>query len=145
MVQLYCGVLKHSSFSSKLGPEQKTQNLSEQHQFLPSSPTSYIGEVLMVYSADVWTIPRSRIFWRHAMPPLLQGLKVAEDPLSVILTSTFPHLLLTRNRVAELTLTAFQSESGLRVTQRLSPFPLGVLTNYSNPNLIAPGRLVVSG
>ena len=76
---------------------------------------------------------------------LLQGLKVAEDPLSVILTSTLPHLLLTGNRVAELTLTTFQSESGLQVTQRLFPFLLGVLTNYNDPDLIAPGRLVVSG
>ena len=78
--------------------------------------------------------------------PLLQGLKVAEDPLSVILTSTTPpYLLLTGNRGAELTLTASQNESGLQVTQRLSPFPLEVLTNYNDPDLIAPGRLVVSG
>ena len=70
---------------------------------------------------------------------------MAEDLLSVILTSTLPHLHLTGNRVAELTLTAFQSGSGLQVTQRLSPFPLDVLTNYNDPNLIALGRLVVSG
>ena len=76
---------------------------------------------------------------------LLQGLKVAEDLLSEILTSTLPQLLLTGNQVTELTLIAFQSESGLQVTQRLSPFPLDVLTNYIDPNLIAPGRLVVSG
>ena len=76
---------------------------------------------------------------------LLQGLKVAEDPLFEFLTSRLLHLPLTGNWVAELTLTAFQSESGLQVTQRLSPFPLGVLTNYSDPDLIAPSRLVVSG
>ena len=77
--------------------------------------------------------------------PLPQGLKVAEDPLSKILTSTLSLQLLTGNQVTELTLTAFQSESGLQVTQRLSPFPLDVLTNYNDPDLIAPGRLVVSG
>ena len=76
--------------------------------------------------------------------PLLQGLKVAEDLLSKILTSKPSQLLLTKNRVAELTLTAFQSESGLRVIQRLSSFPLDVLTNYNDPDLITPGRLVVS-
>ena len=70
---------------------------------------------------------------------------MAEDPLSEILTSTLPQLLLTGNRVTELTLTAFQSESSLQVTQRLSPFPLDVLTNYNDSDLIAPGRLVVSG
>ena len=75
--------------------------------------------------------------------PLLQGLKVAEDPLSEILK--LPLLLLTGNRVGEPTLTAFQCRSGLQVTQRLSPFPTDVLTNYNDPNLIAPGRLVVSG
>ena len=77
--------------------------------------------------------------------PLPQGLKVVEDPLSEILTSILSLLLLTGNWVTELTLTAFQSESGLQVTQRLSPFPLDVLTNYNDPDLIAPGRLVVSG
>ena len=77
--------------------------------------------------------------------PLLQGLKVAEDPLSEILTSTLSHLLLTGNRVTELTLIAFQSESGLHVTQRLSPLSSDVLTNYNDSNLIAPGWLVVSG
>ena len=75
---------------------------------------------------------------------LLQGLKVAEDPLSEILTSKPSQLLLPGNRVAELTLTAFQIESGLRITQRLSPFPLDVLTNYNDPDLITPSRLVVS-
>ena len=70
---------------------------------------------------------------------------MAEDPLFVTLISTLPHLILTGNRVAELTLTAFQSESGLQVTQRLPLFPIDVLTNYNNPDLIAPGRLVVSG
>ena len=77
--------------------------------------------------------------------PLLQGLKVVEDPLSGILNSTLPHLLVTGNRVAELTLTAYQSESSLQVTQRLSPFPLYILTNYNDRDLIAPRRLVVSG
>ena len=77
--------------------------------------------------------------------PLFQGLKVAEDPLSDILASTLSFLVLTGTRVTELTLTAFQSESGLQVTQRLFPFPLDVLTNYNDSDLIAPGRLVVSG
>ena len=77
--------------------------------------------------------------------PLLQGLKVAEEPLSKILTPKLPLLLLTGNWVGEPTFTAFQSRSGLQVTQRLCPFPTDILTNYNNPNLIAPGRLVVSG
>ena len=77
--------------------------------------------------------------------PLLQGLKVVKDPLSKILTPKLPLLLLTGNRVGEPTLTAFQGRSGLQVTQRLSPFPTDVLTNYNDPDLIAPGRLVVSG
>ena len=76
---------------------------------------------------------------------LLQGLKVAKDPLSEILTSKPSQLLLTGNWVAELTLTAFQIESGLWVTQKLSPFPLDVLTNYNDPDLITPSQLVVSG
>ena len=76
--------------------------------------------------------------------PLLQGLKVAEDPLSDILASTLSLLVLTGTRVTELTLTAFQSESGLQVTQRLFPFSLDVLTNYNDSDLIAPGWLVVS-
>ena len=109
--------------------------------FLPSGFTTslvYLSSVARVRGVSLCSLERQDL-------PLLQGLNVAGDPLSVILTSTFPHLLLTGNRVAELTLTAFQSESGLQVTQRLSPFPLGVLTNYSDPDLIAPSRLVVSG
>ena len=70
---------------------------------------------------------------------------MAEDPLSKILTSKLPLLLLTGNRVGEPTLTAFQSRSGLQVTQRLSPFPTDVLTNYNDLDLIAPGQLMVSG
>ena len=70
---------------------------------------------------------------------------MAEDPLFDILASTLSLLVLTGTQVTELTLTAFQSESGLQVTQRLSPFSLDVLTNYNDSDLIAPGRLVVSG
>ena len=70
---------------------------------------------------------------------------MVEDPLFEILTSTLPQLLLTGNRITELTLTAFQNESGLQVTQGLSSFPLDVLLNYNDLDLIAPDRLVVSG
>ena len=70
---------------------------------------------------------------------------MVEDPLSEILTSTLSLLLLVGTRVTEMTLIAFQNESGLEVTQRLSPFPLDVLMNYNDSDLKAPGWLVVSG
>ena len=77
--------------------------------------------------------------------PLLQGLKVAEDPLSKDPNFQTTSTTSNRNPGRELTLTAFQYRSGSQVTQRPSPFPTDVLTNYNDLNLIAPGRLVVSG
>ena len=80
--------------------------------FLPSGFTTslvYLTSIVRVRGISLCSLERQD-------SPLLQGLKVAEDPLSVTLISTLPHLLLTGNRVAELTLTAFQSESGLQVT-----------------------------
>ena len=87
--------------------------------FLPSGFTTflvYLTSIVRVRGVSLCSLERQDSL-------LLQGLKVAEDPLFVILTSTLPLLLLTGNRVAELTLTAFQSESGLQVTQRLPPSP----------------------
>ena len=87
--------------------------------FLPSGFTTflvYLTSVVHVRGVSLCSLERQDSL-------LFQGLKVAEDPLSVILTSTLPLLLLTGNQVAELILTAFQSESGLQVPQRLPPSP----------------------
>ena len=123
-----------------------TGSLSSDRVRSPTGLQPFDSTSLLVYLTSVERVRGvSLCSLERQDSPLLQGLKVAEDPLSEILTSKPSQLLLTRNRVAELILTAFQSESGLRVTQRLSSFPLDVLTNYNDPDLITPSRLVVSG
>ena len=75
------------------------------------SPTGFLSSdftTLLVYLTFVELVRGvSLCSLERQDSPLLQGLKVGEDSLSEILTSTLSLLLLTRNRITELTLTAF--------------------------------------
>ena len=75
------------------------------------SPTGFLSSGFTTFLVYLTSVERIRgvsiCSLKRQDSSLLQRFKVGEDPLSEILTSTLPHLLLTGNRVTEVTLTAF--------------------------------------